>query len=636
MTDPAAAREQTSSASSEEQIRHSVVSHLEHGRTYDAVHAARTLLEQQPGRRTHRFLRDALGATAASDTGLKHLKVALLSSFSIEFVQDSLVALGLLGGMRIEIYLAGFGTFQQELLDPASALYAWSPDVVILAVEGEDWVRDAFAGYMDVKEDAFENISSRFREELSSLVGAFRARSTAPLLIHNLAQPSWHKLGILDPKLPHGQGRVISELNDALSTVARAATDVHVVDYSALVNRHGATNWYDERMRLYAKAPIASAMQAHLSAEYVKFFSAFAGLTKKCLVLDLDNTLWGGVVGEDGMEGIQLGPDYPGSAFMEFQSLLLDLHRRGVILAIASKNNPADVDEVFSAHRFMVLKREHFADLQIHWEAKSQSLVRIAEQLSIGLEQMVLVDDNPVECEEVRRALPMVRVIQLPSQPERYARTLHEAGLFDTLTVSAEDRRRGDLYRQRAQANEARLSVTSVEDYYRALEMEIIVAPVDKASLPRAAQLTQKTNQFNVTTLRYSEGEVAARMADPMWVTATVAVKDKFGDNGIVGIAMAEERGENLDIDTLLLSCRVIGRTVETALLAHLCDQGRHRGIKAVTARVVPSRKNAPARDIFERHGFSKVGEDDTGTTFWRLDLEAGRVDWPAWFKRLS
>jgi FkbH-like protein len=314
---------------------------------------------------------------------------------------------------------------------------------------------------------------------------------------------------------------------------------------------------------------------------------------------------------------------------------LLDLHRRGVLLAIASKNNPADVEEVFAGHRFMILRREHFAEVEIHWEAKSQSLVRIAEQLSIGLEQMVFVDDNPAECEEVRRALPMVRVILLSGRPECYVRTLQEAGLFDTLSISAEDRRRGELYRQRAQANAARLNVTSVEDYYRDLEMEIIVAPVDRASLSRTAQLTQKTNQFNVTTLRYSEAEVAARMADPIWTTVTVGVKDKFGDNGIVGVVMAQERGENLDIDTLLLSCRVIGRTVETAMLAHLCDQARHRRSKAVTARVVPSRKNAPARDVFERHGFSKVGEDDTGATFWSLELQAGGVEWPAWFKRL-
>jgi FkbH-like protein len=636
MTEHATATALPSLTSEGDNLRQSFLSQLKHGRMYEAIRVAHSLLELQPGRRTHRFLRDALDSPATAVTELKQLKVALLSSFSIEFIQDSLVALGLLGGLRIEIYKAGFGTFRQELLDAGSALYAWSPDAVVLAVEGEDWVPAAFGVNLEAPEGGFDEVSRRFNEELSDLIKAFRIRSTAPLLIHNLALPSWRTFGILDPKLAQGQGAIISQFNAALSAVARDAADVHVVDYAGLVNRHGATNWYDERMKLYAKAPIANAMQPHLSAEYIKYFAALKGLAKKCLVLDLDNTLWGGVIGEDGVDGIQLGPNYPGNSYVEFQRYVLALQKRGVILAIASKNNPADVDEILSGHRFMVLRKEHFANLQVHWEAKSQSLVRIAEQLSIGLEHMVFVDDNPAECEEVRRALPMVRVLQLPSQPERYVRVLQEAGLFDTLTLSTEDRRRGDLYRQRALAEAARLSMTSVEDYYRDLAMELTIAPVDKANLPRAAQLTQKTNQFNVTTLRYSEADVAKRMEDARWIVATVTVKDRFGDNGIVGVVMAQEDNATLKVDTLLLSCRVIGRTVETAMLAHLCDQGRSRGLKALTARFVPTSKNAPSRDIFERHGFAKVNEDESGATFWHLDLGAGDIAWPTWFKRVS
>jgi FkbH-like protein len=230
----------------------------------------------------------------------------------------------------------------------------------------------------------------------------------------------------------------------------------------------------------------------------------------------------------------------------------------------------------------------------------------------------------------------MVRVIQLSRQPERHVRMLQDAGLFDTLSLSVEDRRRGDLYRQRAQAEAERLTMSSVEDYYRNLDMELSIAPVSRSNLTRAAQLTQKTNQFTVTTLRFSEAEIASRMEDTKWVTATVGVKDKFGDNGIVGVAMGQQDGASLDVDTLLLSCRVIGRTVETAVLAHLCDEGRRRGLKAVTARVIPTPKNTPARDVFERHGFAKIGEDDTGITHWRLELETGSVEWPAWFKRDS
>jgi predicted enzyme involved in methoxymalonyl-ACP biosynthesis len=372
MTEHATATALPSLTSEGDNLRQSFLSQLKHGRMYEAIRVAHSLLELQPGRRTHRFLRDALDSPATAVTELKQLKVALLSSFSIEFIQDSLVALGLLGGLRIEIYKAGFGTFRQELLDAGSALYAWSPDAVVLAVEGEDWVPAAFGVNLEAPEGGFDEVSRRFNEELSDLIKAFRIRSTAPLLIHNLALPSWRTFGILDPKLAQGQGAIISQFNAALSAVARDAADVHVVDYAGLVNRHGATNWYDERMKLYAKAPIANAMQPHLSAEYIKYFAALKGLAKKCLVLDLDNTLWGGVIGEDGVDGIQLGPNYPGNSYVEFQRYVLALQKRGVILAIASKNNPADVDEILSGHRFMVLRKEHFANLQVHWEAKSQ------------------------------------------------------------------------------------------------------------------------------------------------------------------------------------------------------------------------------------------------------------------------
>ena len=617
-------------------LRNSIRSNLEQGKLFPAMQAAQSLLAQFPGRRTHRFLRDLVESPATENVELKRIKVGLLSSFSIEFLHDSLVALGLASGLRVEIYQPGFGTFRQEMLNPASALYAWAPDVVVLAVEGEDWVPAAFSEYLAPPEGGLAGVPEALGNELRSLARAFRANSTATLLIHNVALPAWRPLGILDPKTKLGQGELIAALNATVASVARDVADTHVVDYAALVNRHGALNWYDERMKLYAKAPIASTMQPHLAAEYVKFFRGMRGLAKKCIALDLDNTLWGGIIGEDGLDGIRLGPNYPGSAFVEFQRVLLDLQRRGVILAIASKNNPADAEEVFSRHRSMVLKSEHFADMQIHWEAKSLSLTRIAQRLSIGLEHMVFVDDNPVECEEIRRALPMVHVVQLPAQPERYALALQEPGLFDTPTLSIEDQKRGELYRQRAQAEEARANMTSVEDYYRDLAMEIAIVPVDPGSLPRAAQLTQKTNQFNVTTFRYTEGDVAKRMGEPDWILATTTVKDRFGDNGIVGITMARHVGSALEIDTLLLSCRVIGRTVETAMLAHLCDEGRQRGAATIEALVIPTAKNAPARDVFERHGFVKVDEDASGTTRWRLDLATASVAWPAWFKRES
>ena len=614
----------------ESALRQALVAHLEAGELHEATQDARTLLEVVPGRRTHRFVRTLLASSAAT---LKVRKVALLSSFSIEFLQDALIAHGFAAGFRLDPYQPAFATFRQEILDPSSRLYAEQPDVVVLAVEGEDWSTGPFDAFMEIPEDGHAEVVSRFAAEAGALLDAFRAKSAAPLLVHNLALPPWRKLGILDAKVPHGQGALISRMNEALAAAARRVADVHVVDYAALVNRHGALNWYDERMRLYARAPIAGAMQSHLADEYVRFIRALAGGAKKCLVLDLDNTLWGGIVGEDGVDGIRLGATYPGSAFVEFQRHAQDLGKRGVILAIASKNNPADVDEVFARHPSMVLRKDDFAAMEIGWNAKSESLRRIAERLSIGLEHVVFVDDNPAECEEVRLALPQVHVIALPAQPERYVRAMQRDGLFDNVTMSDEDRRRGELYRQRAEAESARATAGSLEGFYRDLAMQISVAPIGPPSLPRAAQLTQKTNQFNVTTKRYTEAEIGERLRDPAWVGFTVAVKDRFGDNGIVGVALARVDGPALAIDTLLMSCRVIGRTVETAMLAHLCDEATARGLASLKGRFVPTPKNAPARDLFERHGFARGAERDGGDD-WCLDLATHRVDWPSWFVR--
>jgi FkbH-like protein len=568
--------------------------------------------------------------------GLRNLKIGLLSSFSIEFIKIPLTVLGFLNGMETEIYLPGFGQFQQEIRNPGSGLYAFSPDVVILSVEGADWLPEIYSAYLDGLAVGFDDVFSRFSAEFLSLLQAFREGSKATLLVNNFAPPVWHQLGILDGQTQTGQSQRIHHLNESLSSLCRKNPGVMMVDYAALVYRFGALHWYDERMGHYAKAPIAADMLPQLAGEYLKYFRGLTGQSKKCLVLDLDNTLWGGVLGEDGLAGIQLGSVYPGSAYLAFQREILNLHKRGILLAIASKNNLADVEEVFAKHSSMLLKKEHFASLQVHWERKSESLEQIARQLNIGLEHLVFVDDNPAECAEVMRALPMVATIPLPRQPELFVRSLLEDGLFDGLVFSQEDRQRGELYRQREEAELLRERSGSLEDFYRSLEMEVMFATMDKTSLARSAQLTQKTNQFNVTTIRFSEIELAELAKNPDWLQVTVNMRDRFGDNGIVGFMMAHFNSGVLDIETFLLSCRVIGRNVETAMLAYLCRQAAHRGIHRLRGRIVPTAKNAPSRDLFSRHAFQIAGEKESGETHWILDLSKSSVDWPPWINVIA
>ena len=612
--------------------------HLAEGRMLAAVESARLLLNEQASILNQRLVRQSVDNFAPAVSELKPLKIALLSSFSIDFIHDALIAQGFANGLRVEIYQPGFGQIRQEILNPQSGLYTFAADVSIIAVEGDDWLPELYGGFMDADQNgtSLSLAAARFEQELVELARHYRRYNNRPLLVHNLAQPAHFRAGIADARLPNSQQALLAAVNARLSQALTAVVDTYVVDYAALVAQHGSRQWVDARLRLYAKAPIAAGMLGALTCEYMKYCRALNGLSKKCLVLDLDNTLWGGVIGEDGIDGMQLGPNYPGSAFVEFQNAVKALYRRGVILALASKNNGSDVDAVFAQHPFMQLKPEHFAASQVHWDPKAESIKRIARQLGIGMEHMVFVDDNPVEGEQVRRELPMVAVIQLPKQPELYIDALLDEGLFDTLGLSDEDRRRGELYQQRASAESSRNESASIEDYYQSLAMAVSIVPITATTLARAAQLTQKTNQFNTTTFRYSDAEVNDRCSDPNWAVLTVGVRDKFGDNGIVGVMMAQVLEGQFEIDTFLLSCRVIGRTVETAMLAHLCELAAARGVLRLVGQLRPSAKNMPARDLFARHGFVMVDEDAAGNSRWELDLSDATVALPDWFTQVA
>ncbi|MBF0429449.1 MAG: HAD family hydrolase, partial [Magnetococcales bacterium] len=613
-----------------------LLSCLEQNLTHETTSAAKDFLNLGTDAGRWRFVSRLTQQLPEGGLGLKPIRVALLASFSIEFIQDALTALGMAHGLRILIYQAGFAQYHQEIIQPDSPLYAFKPDVVILAMEGERVIPAIYTDDLTLAPTDQEHWVSEAMACITPLITAFRRHSDALLLIHNFDPPTHRVQGILDGLATPGQAEMIHAVNAALLALSRTQKGVYVVEYAGLVARVGAENWYDLRMAHLAKAPIAQKMMPRLAKEYLKYLRAVSGLARKCLVLDLDNTLWGGILGEEGLAGLKLGAYYPGSAFVAFQRAVLHLHNRGVLLAIASKNNPEDVAEVFQHHPAMILKSHHFACQEIHWNPKSQSLQNIARRLNIGLEQMVFMDDNPAECSQINIALPMVTVIPFPSRPEEAVDTLSQDGWFDSLTLSAEDKKRNTLYQQRAKAEELQASSDSLTEYYTNLAMRVTIRPLTQATLPRTAQLTQKTNQFNLTTFRYTEEEIDRRLSNPNWLLLTVQVSDCFGDNGLVGVVMAECLGQEsiLLIDTFLLSCRVIGRTIETAMLAHLCIWARESGLRLIRGRVRPTAKNGPAQSMFRNHGFQLCSSPpiDAATpeeSVWELDLTQGEVTIP-------
>ncbi len=471
---------------------------------------------------------------------------------------------------------------------------------------------------------------SRAAGQLREWIAAFRRNSEASLIVHNFERPAAPSQGILDAQIGSGQSEAIQKLNAELAAIARENAGVYVLDYDGLVARHGRDRWHDAKKWLTVRLPMAAAHLNDMAREWLRFLHPLSGRIAKALVVDLDNTLWGGVIGEDGMDGIQLSAEHPGAYFQAVQRVLLDLYHRGILLAIASKNNPADAMEALERHPGMLLRPKHFAAMRIGWESKAKAMGEIAAELNIGIDALAFFDDNPVERQHVREEAPSVTVIEAPANASDYARALRECPFFERLTLSEEDKRRGEIYAVRRESAALQKNAATPEDFYRSLEQEVEIRLVDNASLARVAQLTQKTNQFNLTTRRYSEQEILAAARQGRHVYA-VWVRDRYQDNGLVGVAMVDERDGTAEIDTFLLSCRVIGRTVETAILHHIAGQARERGAKTLRGWFLPTKKNAPSQDFYGRHGFSAVSREETGT-LWERDL-AEPLPCPEWIR---
>ncbi len=559
-------------------------------------------------------------------------RLAVARSFTVEPVLPLLEAAALLHGVELDVHVGDFNTHAQDLLDPGSALYAHSPDVVLLAVAARDVAPDLWQGFAGRSEGEVSQAVERVVAGYRGWVAAFRARSRAHLVVQGLELPADPDLGLLDTRLAMGQAHALQEVNRRLAGLAREWPDVHLLDYDGLVARHGRARWTDQRRWLTARMPLANDSLWPLAAEYLRWLLPLAGRTAKVLVVDLDNTLWGGVLGEDGPDGLRLDGEYPGAAFAALQRAVLAVQARGVLLAVASKNDHDEALRVIAGHPGMLLRPGHFAAFRIGWGDKARSLREIAAELNVGVDALAFLDDSPAERERVRQELPEVTVVDLPADPMGYAAALRTCPVLERTSLSAEDRARGRHYAEQRRRAELEQSVASVEDYLRSLDMEMELGEAVPAAIPRIAQLTQKTNQFNLTTRRFTEAEITGLAAGPATRVYQVGVADRFGDSGLVGVAVTRDEGDACEIEALLLSCRVIGRTVETAMLAGLAGAARDRGLRRLRGWFRPTPKNAPASSFYPAHGFTAVEEREDGT-LWELDLRAARIERPEWIR---
>jgi FkbH-like protein len=560
------------------------------------------------------------------------LRTSFLRSFTVEPGIPLLRAEAFVRGIDLTTKVGDFNAFAQEILDSRSTLYSFDPQVVILAVRTPDVAPDLWTQYTDLPPDVIASIVQRVGDSFAQWIRAFRERSSAALIVHSLEALARPSAGVLDAQEPTGQSGAIHKINLQLRQIAGEHRNVYILDYDGLMARHGRLRWQDERKWLIARMPIAADHLIYLSREWMRFLVPLSGKTAKILVADLDNTLWGGIIGEDGMNGIKLGPEYPGAAYQQLQRAMLDLARRGILLAVCSKNNPDDAMEALKNHPGMLLRPKDFAAVRINWTDKAQNLREIASELNLGIDSLAFIDDNPFEREQLRKLVPEVIVIDLPEDPLGYAAVVRDCPVFERLALSSEDQQRTAMYAEQRERAHAEQTFQNKEDFFRYLRQEAEVAPVNAATLARVAQLTQKTNQFNLTTRRYTEQQVAEMASRPGWQVLSLTVRDRFGDHGLVGVAITKEEGDSCEIDTFLLSCRVIGRSVETALLSHLAQLAASRNCGQLVGRFIPTRKNAPAREFYAQHGFQKVEDNHEGSV-WRWSLQQNTIAIPDWIR---
>ena len=536
---------------------------------------------------------------------LPRLRWALLANTTQEPLRPFLRQVCYDLGYDADIWIGGYDTALQD----AAAQPCAEADVVVVALRLQVLAPALVDRFAALSGEAARAETQRVLDYVAAVVAAVRQRSRGVILVHNFETPIHPTFGVMDYRNVAGQVNTIRRLNLDLADQLSREASTFVIDLDAIRARLSDDRFVDPRTWHIGRVPYTrQAMQA-IAGEYLKIVRALKGRNRKCLVVDADGTLWGGIVGEDGAEGVRVGQAFPGSPFYEFQQALLALRDRGILLALCSKNDEQAVAEVFSARAAdMPLRLDHFAAVRVNWSDKAQNIREIAAELDIGLDSLVFVDDNPHETALVAELLPAVRTILLPADPVEYRDVLAACDLFDAIAFSDEDRRRSELYAAERQRRLEESSSLSVDDYLRGLEMEAVVDRVDDRSLARVAQLTQKTNQFNLTTRRYAESDIRRFLASAHHDVLVIRVRDRLGDSGIVGVAIVRHDRDHSLIDTFLMSCRVLARGVEDALLTACLRVSHRRAVPELIGEFIPTAKNGRVADFYPSRGFAADG----------------------------
>lgn len=572
-------------------------------------------------RRWDRRLKSATGGTPLRMTLLGNVTLDPLAPFlRVEFARQ---------GVRADIRVGGYAQCFQDLRSPE--LLAFDAEMLFLSLSLAHMRPDAMNSFtgltvaqrMALRDDVIAEVEAWAQEALTA--------SSATLLVANFPMPAAPLLGVADAAEEYGETEFLLDLNMQLMRRLRGYARVQMFDTARIAATIGAHHAYDVRMLHIAKSEWTDVMLAAIARECTRHFIAAKGLSRKCLVLDLDNTLWGGVVGEDGPFGVRIGIGDPeGEAFLRFQHRVRALKARGILLAICSKNNPDEVDEIFRIRTEMPLRLEDMSAVAVGWNSKAEGLTEIAARLNIGTDALVFLDDNPAEIAAIRHLLPGVEAVLLPRDPAFYVAALDGLLSFEKARVTSEDAAKAEHYAEQNLRSAAAAAAAGPAEYLASLEMRATVREAGPADLVRLHQLFTKTNQFNVTSRRYSMGELEGMLASPSYRVVIASVRDRFGDLGYIGACVTVQRPDSIHIDSLLLSCRAMNRGVEHLILNDIkeffLDDTQ---LPLLTAEFVSTSRNEPARDVFLKAGFRRADAD--GGIFFELTRSEVKLEEIGW-----
>jgi FkbH-like protein len=561
-----------------------------------------------------------LGLKEAS--GFFPMRLAVLASSTIDHLSSAIRVGGLRRRLLVDVYSGEYGQYRQEILDPTSSIRHFGPQVVLFSLTAREAIaRVPITATIREVEEATASVV----EELRSLWGKAREIDNAVIIQQTFINVTEPLFGSYDRLVPGAPARVVARLNDRLCEAA-AEDGVLLLDIARASERDGIDAWFDAGRWLQGKLEIAPQAAPLYGDMVARILAAQCGLSKKCLVLDLDNTLWGGVVGDDGLEGIILGQgSAAGEAHLALQRYAKQLKERGVILAVCSKNDAKIAEAVFHNHPEMLLRRSDIAAFEANWNDKAENLKAIAARLNIGIDSLVFVDDSPVERARIRQSLPTVAVPELPDDIAQYVRCLADAGYFEAVAFTSDDQARARQYAENAEREALLGSAQSMDEFLRGLEMSVQFGPFTAIDHARIVQLINKTNQFNTTTRRYTSEELTHIAELPDALTLQFRLLDRIGDNGLVSTVILRptpEHGDVLEIENWVMSCRVFGRQLEFEAMNVAVEAARDRGARALIADYIATPKNGVIRGLYASLGFAAISQPSpNGGTRWFLNL---------------